>query len=680
MAVIGSIVVGIDVRPDRVRVARVSMSLGGIEVLDFAEEFLAADEGEALVGAGEVSPDEGTPAAQAASHDGEAAQVEDPADRENRLLTLALKRLRERGALQGDKVVAGFTADRVSMHTVVLPFSDDKRIEQTLPFELESVLPFELANGIWDYRFVKREANHATLLVAYVEKKTFVARLAAMREAGVEPRMMTITTMAYPGLWFEALRDVNGRAPSSDRVFGVIDIEPNGATVCVAQGHLPRTARSFASGYETLARDLASEPAPALLKQLRLTLQADRSSYGNGPDALYLVGEGARVEGLADYLAVSLGVPVHVLQMRLRAATTAVAGAADKFADLRKLPRLGKLALPRKKVPAGEVSVNPAVSDPVVSDAGVTTMLGDEMAINAPAIDDVSLPEAVGAAANGAASGDAVEEGVRVGIERRGFERALSLALLAGSGGRQVFNFRKGEFAYKGDVQIFRQHGRRLLAGFLTLAFMLSANVYTRYSVLNDTLAKMDARLCEITEQLLGQCQPSYTRALSMLEAPAATAGGGVVPRMTGYDLLYEIYANLPRSTPVPGANVPGQPNNVAGPDVPAEDPGAAEAIPAEVAAQIADAAGAGAADAGADATGGDDPGIELKEIDVNERRVRIEGTVKSFNAIDRIVTGLKRSECFNPDKGAVIDQGRSRRTPDGSKIEFDITITTNCG
>ena len=77
----------------------------------------------------------------------------------------AVKELLSRPELAFDTAIVGFPGASAS-HTVTLPFSDVKRIEQTIGFEVEGQIPFDLAEVAWDWQPLRTSEGKTELLVA----------------------------------------------------------------------------------------------------------------------------------------------------------------------------------------------------------------------------------------------------------------------------------------------------------------------------------------------------------------------------------------------------------------------------------------------------------------------------------------------------------------------------------
>jgi Tfp pilus assembly PilM family ATPase len=66
---------------------------------------------------------------------------------------------------------------------------------------------------------------------------------------------------------------------------------------------------------------------------------------------------------------------------------------------------------------------------------------------------------------------------------------------------------------------------------------------------------------------------------------------------------------------------------------------------------------------------------IKATEIDIHGDKMSLKGESANFENIDKIVDAIKVDDCF---KQATL--GKSHKTPDGSKVEFVISIDVGCG
>ena len=95
-------------------------------------------------------------------------------------LAAAAHRLLERRGLLGETVMCALPPGMSATTMVELPFDQPKKIEATLPFQLDEMLPISVEDVVYDYQIVERpEEGGATVLVAYVRRDRFAELLAA---------------------------------------------------------------------------------------------------------------------------------------------------------------------------------------------------------------------------------------------------------------------------------------------------------------------------------------------------------------------------------------------------------------------------------------------------------------------------------------------------------------------
>ncbi|HEX9052828.1 MAG TPA: pilus assembly protein PilM, partial [Anaeromyxobacter sp.] len=102
--------------------------------------------------------------------------------------TAAVKALLAGSGLSFDAAVVALPGASASALGVTLPFADPRRIEQTIGFEVEGQIPFDLADVAWDWQPLSVRDGKTDLLVSVVRRDEAAALLAALAEAGVDPR------------------------------------------------------------------------------------------------------------------------------------------------------------------------------------------------------------------------------------------------------------------------------------------------------------------------------------------------------------------------------------------------------------------------------------------------------------------------------------------------------------
>lgn len=201
-------------------------------------------------------------------------------------------------------LVAAMPLERCSSWLVSLPFRDDKRIAQTLPFEVEGQVPWDLDDVQLTWTVADQDEGGARIFVGMAHKDRVRGRLDALLQGGADPRHLGLDAAALSHL----LPDDGGV---------VVDLGGERTLVCVVVAGRPRFARSLDRGVLSFRAELEEGALGPGFRQwagaLRSTLLAAERA-GCPLDRLLLTGEGARIQGLCEHLHQDLGVPTTVLQ------------------------------------------------------------------------------------------------------------------------------------------------------------------------------------------------------------------------------------------------------------------------------------------------------------------------------------------------------------------------------
>lgn len=107
-----------------------------------------------------------------------------------------IRRFLARHSLAGDTILTGLPGDLVTWRTFFLPFRDRKRLLQTIPFELESQVPFALDEVVVDHYIVNRDRAGTTVLAALVLKRDLERHIEVLNAAGVDPKVVDVGPLA----------------------------------------------------------------------------------------------------------------------------------------------------------------------------------------------------------------------------------------------------------------------------------------------------------------------------------------------------------------------------------------------------------------------------------------------------------------------------------------------------
>lgn len=102
-----------------------------------------------------------------------------------------LKRLLEQMDLGSDAYVTAIPAERGFYRDLRMPFRAPKKIKQTLPFEMETVVPLPIGDLIADFTFVDR-SDESEILGVCVKKADVAEYLAQLQTHGIDPEVLDI--------------------------------------------------------------------------------------------------------------------------------------------------------------------------------------------------------------------------------------------------------------------------------------------------------------------------------------------------------------------------------------------------------------------------------------------------------------------------------------------------------
>jgi general secretion pathway protein L len=421
-------------------------------------------------------------AAAQASHDAAEATAAEAA--RNTPLARAIAELLRRAGGSNIDVFASLSGDAVSLRRVELPKAAEKKLDELLPFEMESLLPFDVADTLLDYQPIELDPKQLRLLVSAAQKTRIREELARLSAAGADPVELVPAPAALAGLsqFIPTL--------ATDGPHMVIVLGPTSTDVCMIRKGRAELARTLSIGTDEMVRRAVTspfggphggsafggafghEPVSATLdeneashfgRELKQTLLAYRMQGGGEPESICLGGQSAAVPGLFEWLSTHLSRSV--------------------------IP----LAMPEIVVPT----------------AGKT-------ALDGPPPDLVNhLPFALA-----------------MGVVGHSLIRGKHL------------DFRKGEFVKKRDLSVFRDFGPILGIASAAVACAFFFSIWARWSVLDDRRQLLEDELARVSEERLGEETRSPDRARALLETGRRSSDP--MPAFTAYDALVAVNGAVP--------------------------------------------------------------------------------------------------------------------------------------
>jgi type IV pilus assembly protein PilM len=388
-----------------------------------------------------------------------------------------------------------------------MPFSDPKKIEQVLGYELESQILGELEGLVYDSVISTTRVGEAgisttNVIAVAAQKEAVRAHVEALSAIGAEPRVVGCAALSYAALRGHASSDTG--SGTSAQTHAIIDFGHRHTNVCVVRDATVLFARSIPRGGEDLTVAIADQfrmspedavaakhaqaflaapgsafASPAhqrvdgvvrealrpLMRELKQTLAAYRAAGEAEPDRVFVTGGAARLQGFVEHVEAELVVPAARLSLV----------ADDPFLD-------------------------PAMAE--------------QARANAP-LASLELPA-----------------------------QALGLALAAAAPVPQV-NLRKAELSYRTDYSYLRGKAGYLAAAILAILAFAAINAAASLRGLRKEGEALETRLRKQTTELFGEPMIDG-KAVSETLRGGPKGGAPPVPAMTAYDLVDEISHHVP--------------------------------------------------------------------------------------------------------------------------------------
>ncbi len=410
-----------------------------------------------------------------------------------------LRAVAAQAPLGGDDILTALPGHRVSTRLLRFPAAATRRIDQAVPYEIESQIPFTLDQVVVTYQRFPAAAGTAEVrvLAAAAQATDVAAFLEGFLAAKLDPRAINLDAAALAPL----AAVTPGATPGGSGATAIIDF---GATktgiAIVGEGGL-QFVRTILSGGQALTRALA---------------------------------EGLDVpEADAERLKRELS-PLGGADARLRAAHTTLVRALEPL-----VAEIHKTLIAYRQTGGPDVERLLLVGGGAAL-TGIEEMVG--RALELPA--RVVLPGQLQGIALGT-------ETIALGPE---YTPAVALALGAlGRGTPSRLNFRQGAFAYRKELAGLRR--RLAVAGGLAAAILLllGANFYAGYAAKERRYAALEAQVRAAYQEIFPRAPAPANEALALkaqteaLKKELAQIGGLAGGRLTPLDIMAELSQRVPR-------------------------------------------------------------------------------------------------------------------------------------
>jgi general secretion pathway protein L len=234
-------------------------------------------------------------------------------------------------ALGDAEIVCALPGHLASTRRLTLPFTDPRKVQRTLPFEVEAQIPYGIEEILLDYQVIETAPSRTEILVGLARRELIAKHLETLEAGGVDPRILELDATALAnaasflgaGSGFLFLVDV-GHAKTclcalrEGNLHSVRTIPIGGRSFTSALGEDLRVdaaegeRRKHAAGLDLMgARTPAfSRAIDRLVNEIDRTLTAPENVRVGRAERIVLFGGSARMRGLRELLAERLNVTV----------------------------------------------------------------------------------------------------------------------------------------------------------------------------------------------------------------------------------------------------------------------------------------------------------------------------------------------------------------------------------
>ena len=437
---------------------------------------------------------------------------------------IALSALKEKDAFKNDLIVTGVPGEAAAVRFLRFPFSDPKKIEQALPFELESEIPYDIEDVIYSWTILSgKSANDAEceVLVAFSERETVRSYLDLFERVGLDPRHIRFDSLALADCFQRSLfgpnaknesghdgvEETNVASVSSPSAVAIVDIGHSRTNISIVTAERLFSAQTMLHGGDVATRALAKE----------LGISLEEAERGKSKEAFIEV-QGA-VAQFDDQAKVSdiLKKSYRPIAQRLRQVFLAVR--SQYRVNVNRIVLLG----------GGSGILN--LEHYFAETLQIRVQSGREL-----------LPSL------GNLSSLAGSDGQSLANDHAEGALALSFAMsaLPGGGPTTRIDFRTGEFGWKGDLDFLRERFVALGAWAAVLLMCFAFGGGARAFILSNEADDLRAEQEKACESITGQKIDSASRCLAIIQERIQAQQGDSIPEWSAVDTFLEVSRRMP--------------------------------------------------------------------------------------------------------------------------------------
>jgi Tfp pilus assembly PilM family ATPase len=401
--------------------------------------------------------------------------------------------------------VSAIDGERLSIRELELPFTDPKKIDQVVPYELEGQMVMPLEEAVFDHMILSDDGGSARVLAAAARMDDVGLFLDRLTEVGISPRALYAAPLCYRREVVEPLPPITGMNEAGEEITQVeVIATPADVSVLLDVGHSRTNFSVLRDGLPIFARTL-KRGGQQITEAIAAAFSVPLDQAEHAKQTRCVIQPGIR----------------HTDATDARLAEIALSALAPLIREVRQ-----SLASVR-----GRYRVEPSSLSVV---GGSAALRGLAEAIGA----ELELPIRPFEALRGDSTDSAAE--------RPGPQFALAEAITWSNAlGTKQLDLRRGPFVYRASFSVIRQRAWRLGTLAALVLFSVGLDATMAYSKAHKERERLEADLEAATTELFGK-PDSNAKNVTTLMNRGFREEMPPVPTSTAYDLLKEVSERLP--------------------------------------------------------------------------------------------------------------------------------------
>lgn len=163
----------------------------------------------------------------------------------------ALGTIQGRINLSQAKIAINLPSDLATTRFITLPFTDRRKINQAIPFELEEQIPFDIDDVVIDHQIIYKEGNQSKIFACIVPQINLETILKEWKDAGINPDLVTLGSISMKNLTPVRFDDFSG-------IYSIINIGHSQTEVTIVREGGLLLARTIPLGGFSISKQLAT--------------------------------------------------------------------------------------------------------------------------------------------------------------------------------------------------------------------------------------------------------------------------------------------------------------------------------------------------------------------------------------------------------------------------------------